>query len=89
MFVILACSYFSKHIEPAVVVTERDTDDGLVTPAEIMPVILGVGIRMDRVRPDVFDGRQFHLQFLMTQGEVGANQMMPSGVIGAAHGVEG
>ena len=86
---ILRGSYFSKHIEPAVVVTERGTDDGLVMPAEIMPVILGVGIRMDRVRPEVFDGRQFHLQFLMAQCEVGAQQMMPSGVIGVAHGVEG
>ena len=85
---ILRGSYLSKGIKPAVVVTERGTDDGLVVPAEIMPVILGVGIRMDRVRPEVLYRRQLDLQPFMSQREIGTNQVVPGGVIRAAHGVE-
>ena len=53
-----------------------------------MAVVLGVAVRMDAVRPEVLYRRQLDLQPPMTQREVGAEQVMPSGVIRAAHGVK-
>ena len=84
---ILGGGEFAEGIEPAVVITGRGAENGLVAATEIMLIIGGIGIRMDAIRPEIFDGRQFDLKLFMAEREIGSEEMMPDGVIGATHGV--
>ena len=88
MVIILRGGEFSKNIEPAVVVTEGGSEDGLIAAAEIMLVISGIAIRVDGVGPDVLDDRELEFELFMAEREVRSDQMMPSRVVGTAHGIE-
>ena len=75
------CGNLAEEIEPAVVITERGTEDGLVATAEIMAVVLGVAVGMDGVGVDGLDAGELEFEPFMAESEVGTDQMPPSGIV--------
>lgn len=87
-FCILGCGYFTEEVKPTVVVAERETEDGLIRATEIMAVVLGVAVRMDRIGVDGLNAGELELELLVSESEVRSDQMPPGGIIVMIHGVE-
>ena len=87
-FLILGCGYFTEEIKPTVVVAEGETEDGLIGATEIMAVVLGVAVRMDRIGVDGLDAGELEFELFMPESEVSSDQMPPGGIVVMVEGVE-